>query len=476
MSNCYTHLRPAFRVRLLIRLIVGCTVVSAIAETAEDRVDLGLKKQLLVDDYAIADRSQVERILGRVTKANEGKPILHDRWFYGTVLFDDNRFKMWFSKPGQVGFAYSESRDGLTFSDLVDVTGMKGAALAVMIDPRESDPAHRYKASFDADNVGAGLAHSADGIHFIPYNNGKAVTGRAADTYNQILWDEEAKTYRLLTRTDFGTPGGTGEIRGTRSMTNPDVKANPTGWKTTRSWKLDDPARRQIYALTDWIYEGVHFGLATIYEYPGDFSEGRETDHQKRHERDVINYYLVTSRDGDTWDLHWILSGQPIVPRGGDGAFDKDILFPASEIVTHGDQHWLYYLGGNERHGEGKVQPEKQRALGLATLPLDRFGGLQAKARPGTVTTKAFQLDGSNVLINADCQAGRCAVEVLDREGKPLAGFTLSDCYPLTQQDALRLPVRWKKSADLSSLIGQTVRLRFHLQDATLYAFQIVGK
>ncbi|MDB6093505.1 MAG: hypothetical protein JWM32_1067 [Verrucomicrobia bacterium] len=457
-------------------VILGFTLVSLVAKAAEELPVIGLKKQLLVDDFVIADHSNVERVQGRVTKVNDGKPILKDRWFYGTVLFDDNRFKMWFSKPDQVGFAYSESRDGVTFSDLVDVTGMKGAALAVAIDAHESDPAHRYKAAFDADNVGAGLAHSADGIHFTPYNDGKAVTGRAADTYNQILWDEQARTYRLLTRTDFGTAGGSGEIRGTRTMTNPDVKANPTGWKTVRSWKLDNPARRQIYALTDWIYEGIHFGLATIYEYPSDFSEGEKTDHNKRHERDVINYYLTTSRDGATWDLHWIESGQPIVPRGGDGAYDKDILFPASEIVTQGDRHWLYYCGANERHGDAKVQPEKDRAIGLATLPLDRFVGLQAKAQPGTVTTIPFKLDGANVMINADCQAGQCVVEVLDRNGKPLAGFDRSEGQPVAQQDGIRLPVSWKKSADLSSLVGQTVRLRFHLQDATLYAFQIVRK
>jgi hypothetical protein len=435
-----------------------------------------LRKQLLVDDFAIAERSNVECVLGQVTKANNGQPILTNRWFYGTVLFDESRFKMWFTKPGQVGFAFSESRDGLKFSDPVDVTGLHGTTYSVTIDDHESDPRHRYKAAFDADNNGAGLAYSEDGIHFNLYNNGKPVTGRAPDTYNQILWEEAAKTYRLFTRTDFGTGGGPGEVRGTRSMTNPDVKRNPTAWKLVRSWKLDEPKRRQVYALTDWIYEGVHFGLASIYEYPGDFSEGEKTDHVKRHERDVMNYYIMTSRDGDSWDLQWVNSGQPIIPRGGDGSFDKDIVFPSSQIVTHDDRHWIYYIGGNERHGEGSVMPDKDRAIGLATLPLDRFVGLQAKTQPGTVTTRQFQLDGANLLINADCHGGRCVVEVLDAGGKALAGFAHADAHPVVQQDDIRIPVRWKESPDLSSLVGQTVRLRFHLQDATLYAFQVARK
>ncbi|MDZ4818760.1 MAG: hypothetical protein SGJ20_07290 [Planctomycetota bacterium] len=462
--------------RLFTIVILGCTALPTLAADKEKLANIGLQKQLLVDDLAVADTSNVERVLGHVTKANNGKPIVTDRWFYGTVVFDNDRFRMWFTKPGQIGFAYSESRDGLKFSEPVDVTGIPGPTYSVTIDEHESDPRHRYKAAFDADNVGAGLAYSEDGIHWQLYNNGKAVTGRAPDTYNQILWDEAAKTYRLFTRTDFGTGGGPGEIRGSRSMTNSDVKTNPTNWKLIRSWKLDDPKRRQVYALTDWIYEGVHFGIASVYEYPGDFSEGEKTDHVRRHERDVMNYYICTSRDGDKWDLQWINSGQPLIPRGGDSAFDKDILFPSSQIATHDNKHWLYYVGGNERHGEGSFLPEKDRAIGLATLPLDRFVGLQAKAEPGAVTTRPFKLDGADLLINVDCQGGRCLVEVLDRDGKPLAGFTQTEAKPIVQKDDIRLSVKWKDSADLSSLTGQIVRLRFHLQNATLYAFQIASK
>jgi len=88
--------------------------------------------------------------------------------------------------------------------------------------------------------------HSPDGIHWTPYNNGKPVTGRASDSYNQVLWDEGAKTYRLLTRTDFGRDGS--EIRGSRMMVNPDPKANPTAWKTVRAWHFDREGRTSFNA------------------------------------------------------------------------------------------------------------------------------------------------------------------------------------------------------------------------------------
>ena len=47
------------------------------------------------------------------------------------------------------------------------------------------------------------LGYYADSIHLNAYNDGKPVTHRAADTYNQIVWDAEAKVYRMFTRTDF---------------------------------------------------------------------------------------------------------------------------------------------------------------------------------------------------------------------------------------------------------------------------------
>ena len=61
--------------------------------------------------------------------------------------------------------------------------------MSVSIDPHETDPRHRYKAAYYGPGVRAALAHSADGIHWSSYNEGQPVTGRAADTHNQILWD-----------------------------------------------------------------------------------------------------------------------------------------------------------------------------------------------------------------------------------------------------------------------------------------------
>lgn len=467
--------------------------LSAAQLFASDPLAVGRQKQLFVDDYVVLEKRDVERHLGAVTKVNGGEPIFTDGWFYGTVLHDDGKFKLWYRKPEGKGYGYAESQDGLRFETKADVTGINFAGdinLAVERNKPGAEARFRFLGGYDALGMAAGVAHSGDGIHWTPLNDGKPVTFRAADCHNQVLWDPIARVYRLYTRTDFGTGGGPlantvandFEVRGTRGMINPDLLADPTNWGIVRQWHFNregpkEYLRRQIYSMTVWIHEGVYFALMSVYEYPGDVSEGHQTDHVKRHERDVLNFYIATSRDGDRFDLGWVYAGQPIVPRGPDGSFDKDVVFPSSTIVTHDDRHWLYYGGGNERHGTAELDPpvwfQSRRAIGLATLPLDRFVALRAGDREGTVVTKPFKLEGDTLQLNVDAGRGAVAVEVLDAAGVPIPDYSGDEAPRYEHVDGLRFQPQWKQHRDLSALTGKTIHLRFRLRDADLYAFQV---
>lgn len=439
-------------------------------------------KWLFVDDQWIAERQRVTRELGRVTKENQGRPIFTAGRFYGTVLRDDGRFKLWYRKPGAEGYGYAESTDGLRFERRGDIAGLNFAGdytLAVEVDPTASAARRpRFIASYDAPGMAAGIAQSADGLRWTPLNDGRPVTGRAADSYNQIVWDPLAKTYRLFTRTDFGSAGGASELRGTRSMTNASPWQNPTNWRTVSEWKFDrtgpaEALRRQIYATTCWIYADVYFALLTVYEYPGDVSEGVETDRQRRHERDVMNCYLATSRDAQTWDLAWVYAERPLVPRGPAGAFDKDLLLPASTIVTHQDRHWIYYCGADERHGTEQVRFDRHHALGVATLPLDRFAGWTAAADEGTIVTEPIVLPSGRPQLNVDARQGSLSIEVLSANGEPLAGLSGPARSSLDSRDELRWSPTWSDSETWRALRGKTVRFRFRLRNATLYALSL---
>ena len=461
-----------------------------------DLVDVGHRKQLLVDDHVIAESSHLTRELGRVSKLNGGQPILvrDQPWersctFYGTALHDGEKFQMWYRaslEPFALG--YAESTDGRHWvkpklglvefggtkqNNIIDVELGLAYAFSCFIDPHETDPAHKYKCCWGHPRkIRACLGYSPDGIHWTPYNNGEPVTGRAADTHSQLLWDEDAQLYRLFTRTDYHRHlRANMEVRGSRDMTNPDIKRNPTGWKLGQHWYFNrepqEYRRRQVYSMTDWIYQGVHFGLITGFDFPQDHSEGPR-DLQLRHERDVVNFYIATSRDAQDWNFQWVYGGQPLVPRGPGGSFDKDMVIPPSNIITFQDRHWIYYSGSNERHGVARTD----EAIGAATLRLDGFVCLAANDEQGSLVTRPFRLQGPRLQINVAAPDGALRVELLDRSGQPIPGFSGDDA-PAFKADGLRFQPTWKRHRDLSTIAGQIVRLRISLKRAKLYAFQI---
>lgn len=76
--------------------------------------------------------------------------------------------------------------------------------------------------------------------------------------------------------------------------------------------------------------------------------------------------------------------------------------------------------------------------------------------------------------VNADAEKGELRVAVLDRAGKPIEGLTDTECRTITNA-APSHDVTWSARKKLTSLKGQTVRLRFHLSGgARLYAFAII--
>ncbi len=469
----------------------------------EPALDIGLKKQLLTDDYVISHRHNIHRDLNQASKANDAKPVLvRDKPWEQANLFqvqsvrrETDKFVMHYGYVGPVDYCCrAESVDGLLWTKpelgLRDYEGSTRNNLlayqgaVAFLDSHENDPAHKFKSLFRPLETSslphaACLAHSSDGLHWQAYNQGKPVTGRAADTLSQLVWDEQAKVYRLFTRTDFGGAGGDTEVRGVREMINPDVKADPTNWTTVRNWIFDreGPAevkRRQIHTVNFWQHEGIDFGLMVVMEWPAfNIPQVDVGNDRRRHERDTWNCYLATRRGGHAcdWDLSWIYAEKPLIARGGDGAFDKDLIHNAPSFVTWNDQHWLYYTGWPNGHMRHPYLP----AIGLATLPLDRFIYLEPwkKSEPAWLITKPFKIEGSQLELNADASQGSIAVEVLDEEGAPLSGFTLQDAKRLEKVDDLRLSPQWKGKGDLASLRGQTVRLKIYLEKARLFAFQI---
>ena len=80
--------------------------------------------------------------------------------------------------------------------------------------------------------------------------------------------------------------------------------------------------------------------------------------------------------------------------------------------------------------------------------------------------------EGDRLELNyATSAVGSVKVEIQDAEGRARPGFGLDDC-PEKYGDEIDGVVRWAGGASPGSLAGQTVRLRFVLKDADLYAFR----
>ena len=86
-----------------------------------------------------------------------------------------------------------------------------------------------------------------------------------------------------------------------------------------------------------------------------------------------------------------------------------------------------------------------------------------------------MQFDGKQLVLNFSTgAAGSIRVEIQDNQGKPIPGYTLSDCDD-TFGDDLGRTVVWKGGSDVSRLTGQSVRLRFVLKDADLFSLRFTN-
>jgi hypothetical protein len=106
------------------------------------------------------------------------------------------------------------------------------------------------------------------------------------------------------------------------------------------------------------------------------------------------------------------------------------------------------------------------------TLRLDGFVSVFAPLEGGECVTKPLTFTGETLHINfSTSAAGSVRVEIQALDGQPVEGFALADSDEIFG-DAIDYPVRWKKGTDLSRLAGQSVRLRFVLRDADVYALR----
>ncbi|HFE52198.1 MAG TPA: exo-alpha-sialidase [Bacteroidetes bacterium] len=433
------------------------------------------------DSRVVEDRWMVDRFVVQLAKDPRNPLIVKDKpWEQigplagGSVLWDpqDGLFKLWYGifdldayrnrTPFSYNICYAESEDGVHWRKpdlgLFDKRGQmskhnncvklgreKTSGIDVEFNPYPHGRDDRFVAIHN-DSGGVFVSTSGDGKLFHPDFSRPAVPYHS-DTHNNFVYDEVRKRWLMFVRPQaFAGAGLKGVGRRRVAVKESRDLRTWTRERTVLTPNEDDPDN--FYGMTVFRRGDLLFGALQLYE--------------TRHHH--IREELVWSADGFTWE-RLPRSTHPIfLDVGPEGSWDDGMVFLMDRPVVVGDEMWFYYAGCDTPH-----TAFGDYGIGRAVTRLDRLVGLRARPDTlGRVLTRPLHVEG-NLVLNASATGGEIRVSVHTAEDKVIPGWTAAECQPV-RGDAVAAPVHWREHG-LSELAGKTVRLRFHLRNATLYTF-----
>lgn len=479
--------------------------------------------QLFVDDRWIAASIRLQRVFHQPEKWP--KPVIRpDRpWegerihAYGTALWRDGRFHLWYAAGGRI--CYATSADGLHFekpglglipwkgstdNNICLVPGMPASAdgpvapqpetvydediararldgIGVIEDPEDSE--WPLKAIFWQNPPGGhGLwaVRSRDGIHW-DYRPGLVLPGWH-DRTDPVATKIDGKYVMVCRPAEAVAPGRD------RYLSRHAYRAESEDlihWSTPEiiaKQDLDDPPALEVYSAQIFPYESLFLGFAEImHNVPDRFTA-----------------QLMFSPDSHRWQR--VRRPAPFLDTGPAGAFDCDHVNVLSNgVIRHKNRLWIYYSG---RTGGHSRSPLNTGAIGVAMLRPDGFVSLKATEREGWAATPAVEWGDLELQLNYDPRrdlnadpkhgTGAVRVEIRDPDDNPLPGFSRDECLVPTDRtsrtvnayadkqydeagDDTRpeyLTVRWRHGATARQLAGRRIKLVFYVRDAHLYAFR----
>ena len=466
---------------------------------------------LAIDDLSLCQRENLVLTLNQPTVRQEpvltperGDPNAPDSMashFYGTVLHDQGKYRMWYyavslrAKPydlKQGPVCYAESSDGIhwnkpslgqveingsTANNAIKLPDESTQCAAVILD--KSDPDRRYKMLYTT------LTHtwvfrpatSSDGIHWT-----------ASEGYPTDRFLEMGSFYKFGDRFIVHGQGvgkdknGNPEGRQGYASTSADfVQWNRDYQETFRLPEPQDLALRGLVGDYPQVHLGVgasSFGNVAVGLY-GIWHNPSEARRRKKgwYGAGLItcDLGLVVSNDGVTFREpvkdHVFISGKqsPVTPI--PGIDDPTILCQANGILNVGDKTLIYH--GRWRNATITGQ-DYYAEVALATLPRDRWGSLHLAAGTshGKVSSTPMTIPKGDcrILLNAD-GAADITVELAGENGDPLPGYSGENQGVIQVTQGTSCAVRWKQRS-LSDLGGKTVRIKlgFTSDKAKLYA------
>jgi hypothetical protein len=469
---------------------------------------------LAIDDVSLPFRKNVGLYLSTPSVRREpvlapsplgsGAPDDLAAHFYGTVLRDGGRYRMWYyachwgrnpdwpaemmrqiarQPPWMKGdtaiyqgpLCYAESDDGVCWAKpALNQVIFKGSrannALAlphtvvsgatVVKDEEDADPARRYKMVYQyfpdqtEPRIEAhgkmptialavspdGLRWTPDGIPFVNQFTEHCSFLRHAGLFI-IHYQVMGKWAGVLS--EGGAPCGRMGV----ARVSPDFRHWPDLWCET--FALPEPAA-PAQRGPDYPYDQVHLGVGAT--SLGNVCVGVYGLWHNAHFSDAFHEItcdlgLVVSNDG----LHFREPAKgrvflhrdqsPVTPLPGKAY--NTILCQGNGILNAGDETRIYH---DRWRNVGNV-PERMRdyraEVALATLPLDRWGalGLNPEAGTGTVCSAPLHLPARGATISVNADDGDgMAVELLDPQFRPIPGFCEADAGRVAGAGGLSTP------------------------------------
>ncbi len=463
-------------------LVLLCVAVLSLAVSSEAAapVAIGSRLEPFIDRHLIESLSGNAELVMHRPKAAEVVLVTDKPWegntsAYYTVFRDDDRLRMYYrgshADSNMKGThrevtCYAESRDGIHWTKpelgLFEFEGSRknnivwdGIGTHCFSVFKDRNPKCRPEARYKAISRGRPrgkrglyIFESPDAIHWKLMADVPVITAGAFDSQNLAFFDPHVGLYRAYHRSFVDG------VRAIMTETSSDY----------RTWTK--PVLLQYSKGT----RNEHLYTNTVGNYPGadHILLGFPTRYLPK-ESSRVEPVLMTSRDG----VHFHRWPDAVVPetaprdRGGNRS--NYMTSGVIHLPSRPDEFSVYATEAYYTGPDSRVRRFVFRKDGIVSV----------RARRGELTTRTLTFTGRQLMLNhrslpaggQDRVAGSVQIELLDTAGRPIEGFALEDCIPLSG-DQLSARVRWKGQSDLSSLAGKPLKLRFVVRDSDLFSIR----
>lgn len=450
-----------------------------------------------------------ERAELRTNPASRRETVIHpDRpWekhiisFFLTVREENRRLRMWYvcrdswGEGSQANLAYAESTDGITWTkpnlgiydyrgstenNLLGVHSLEGV---VYQDPN-MPPEEKYvyvstgKTGDKTQSEGGIFRYySPDGLRW--KRDAQPLILAGSDTQNVVWWDERLGEYVVIVRGWNANP----KRRKVNRLTLASLK-EPSGLKSERravgSYFHDeiptilicdekDPARTDIYNMSAQPYVVDPYWYVGFPTFLRRSAKTDAPDWKGRH-MGPAEVQFVGSDDSIEWHRY----DRAAYAAPSVAAPDKkNMTFMGTGLVVRGNEIWQYGTEFESVHGDIDARLKKTDGFIVRYVQrIDGFVSLDTGNDVGTARTVPVKVKGERLLLNLDTGAlGELRVGLLDRDGKPLPGFSAEACDYM-ESNSVGTVVTWGGKSDLSALEGKEIRLEFKSNRTKLYSFR----